>query len=141
MFFLSSVNMKVFSMEGTRQERITHPCVCTGSSFRLHPEHEHHNKPGSHQPRHHLIFCAISRIFMFRLMYPLQAVLLNHISEVQLFSESLTSFFFFLRFQSERESGDRNFAIGYYLKEKKVGLSCLLYFEDCGVLFFFFCGL
>lgn len=24
------------------------------------------------------------------------------------------------RFQSERESGDRNFAIGYYLKEKKV---------------------
>lgn len=23
-------------------------------------------------------------------------------------------------FQSERESGDRNFAIGYYLKEKKV---------------------
>ena len=24
-------------------------------------------------------------------------------------------------FQSERESGDRNFAIGYYLKEKKVG--------------------
>lgn len=27
---------------------------------------------------------------------------------------------FFFRFQSERESGDRNFAIGYYLKEKKV---------------------
>uniref|UniRef100_A0AAY4E764 glutaminase n=1 Tax=Denticeps clupeoides TaxID=299321 RepID=A0AAY4E764_9TELE len=27
-----------------------------------------------------------------------------------------------LRFQSERESGDRNFAIGYYMKEKKVGL-------------------
>lgn len=26
------------------------------------------------------------------------------------------------RFQSERESGDRNFAIGYYLKEKKVSL-------------------
>lgn len=26
----------------------------------------------------------------------------------------------FDRFQSERESGDRNFAIGYYLKEKKV---------------------
>lgn len=25
-----------------------------------------------------------------------------------------------VRFQSERESGDRNFAIGYYLKEKKV---------------------
>lgn len=35
------------------------------------------------------------------------------------------------RFQSERESGDRNFAIGYYLKEKKVGLLCLLYFEEC----------
>uniref|UniRef100_A0A663DPH1 glutaminase n=1 Tax=Aquila chrysaetos chrysaetos TaxID=223781 RepID=A0A663DPH1_AQUCH len=34
-------------------------------------------------------------------------------------------------FQSERESGDRNFAIGYYLKEKKVDLFCLLYFEDC----------
>lgn len=28
----------------------------------------------------------------------------------------------FGRFQSERESGDRNFAIGYYLKEKKVRL-------------------
>lgn len=28
--------------------------------------------------------------------------------------------FFSFRFQSERESGDRNFAIGYYLKEKKV---------------------
>lgn len=28
--------------------------------------------------------------------------------------------FFSSRFQSERESGDRNFAIGYYLKEKKV---------------------
>lgn len=27
------------------------------------------------------------------------------------------------RFQSERESGDRNFAIGYYLKEKKVSIS------------------
>lgn len=27
-----------------------------------------------------------------------------------------------LSFQSERESGDRNFAIGYYLKEKKVRL-------------------
>lgn len=24
------------------------------------------------------------------------------------------------RFQSEKETGDRNFAIGYYLKEKKV---------------------
>uniref|UniRef100_A0A8V5FP63 glutaminase n=1 Tax=Melopsittacus undulatus TaxID=13146 RepID=A0A8V5FP63_MELUD len=34
-------------------------------------------------------------------------------------------------FQSERESGDRNFAIGYYLKEKKVDLFCSLYFEDC----------
>lgn len=32
-----------------------------------------------------------------------------------------------LRFQSERESGDRNFAIGYYLKEKKVSTSfCIL---------------
>uniref|UniRef100_A0A8C0B782 glutaminase n=1 Tax=Buteo japonicus TaxID=224669 RepID=A0A8C0B782_9AVES len=39
--------------------------------------------------------------------------------------------FFILRFQSERESGDRNFAIGYYLKEKKVDLFCLLYFEGC----------
>lgn len=29
---------------------------------------------------------------------------------------------FCVRFQSERESGDRNFAIGYYLKEKKVSL-------------------
>uniref|UniRef100_A0A8C7SV16 glutaminase n=1 Tax=Oncorhynchus mykiss TaxID=8022 RepID=A0A8C7SV16_ONCMY len=27
-------------------------------------------------------------------------------------------------FQSERESGDRNFAIGYYLKEKKVRILC-----------------
>uniref|UniRef100_A0A8C9MKE6 glutaminase n=1 Tax=Serinus canaria TaxID=9135 RepID=A0A8C9MKE6_SERCA len=39
------------------------------------------------------------------------------------FLESLTCclvfFFFSFRFQSERESGDRNFAIGYYLKEKK----------------------
>uniref|UniRef100_A0A3B5MFN0 glutaminase n=1 Tax=Xiphophorus couchianus TaxID=32473 RepID=A0A3B5MFN0_9TELE len=29
-------------------------------------------------------------------------------------------------FQSERESGDRNFAIGYYLKEKKVRLTVVL---------------
>lgn len=27
------------------------------------------------------------------------------------------------RFQSEKETGDRNFAIGYYLKEKKVRCS------------------
>ncbi len=32
------------------------------------------------------------------------------------------------RFQSERESGDRNFAIGYYLKEKKVSISGSLWF-------------
>uniref|UniRef100_A0A665W6H0 glutaminase n=1 Tax=Echeneis naucrates TaxID=173247 RepID=A0A665W6H0_ECHNA len=31
-------------------------------------------------------------------------------------------FFLCVQFQSERESGDRNFAIGYYLKEKKVWL-------------------
>uniref|UniRef100_A0AAR2LLK2 glutaminase n=1 Tax=Pygocentrus nattereri TaxID=42514 RepID=A0AAR2LLK2_PYGNA len=31
-------------------------------------------------------------------------------------------------FQSERESGDRNFAIGYYLKEKKVSVSTLIYY-------------
>lgn len=36
-------------------------------------------------------------------------------------------FVFSLRFQSERESGDRNFAIGYYLKEKKVSSRTLLY--------------
>lgn len=50
----------------------------------------------------------------------------------------LVLFFFFLpfRFQSERESGDRNFAIGYYLKEKKVNLFfSYVYFED-GVLGF-----
>uniref|UniRef100_A0A8C3VEB7 glutaminase n=1 Tax=Catharus ustulatus TaxID=91951 RepID=A0A8C3VEB7_CATUS len=36
--------------------------------------------------------------------------------------DMLPCLFFFssFRFQSERESGDRNFAIGYYLKEKKV---------------------
>lgn len=39
------------------------------------------------------------------------------------FTEKL--FFFSSRFQSERESGDRNFAIGYYLKEKKVFKFCL----------------
>lgn len=46
-------------------------------------------------------------------------------------------FFFFFRFQSERESGDRNFAIGYYLKEKKVNiffLKCILRMV-CWVLF------
>uniref|UniRef100_A0A8C0H4Q8 glutaminase n=1 Tax=Chelonoidis abingdonii TaxID=106734 RepID=A0A8C0H4Q8_CHEAB len=37
---------------------------------------------------------------------------------VSLQSKYLKTFFLF-RFQSERESGDRNFAIGYYLKEKK----------------------
>lgn len=30
------------------------------------------------------------------------------------------SLLFFFRFQSEKETGDRNFAIGYYMKEKKV---------------------
>lgn len=30
-------------------------------------------------------------------------------------------------FQSERETGDRNFAIGYYLKEKKVRLLFLVF--------------
>lgn len=35
--------------------------------------------------------------------------------------------FFSSRFQSERESGDRNFAIGYYLKEKKVFEFCLFF--------------
>lgn len=40
-------------------------------------------------------------------------------------------------FQSERESGDRNFAIGYYLKEKKVKVveidqySCFYRRTDC----------
>lgn len=29
-------------------------------------------------------------------------------------------FWYFCSFQSERETGDRNYAIGYYLKEKKV---------------------
>lgn len=32
----------------------------------------------------------------------------------------LIAAFFIHRFQSEKETGDRNFAIGYYLKEKKV---------------------
>ena len=36
-------------------------------------------------------------------------------------------FFFSSRFQSERESGDRNFAIGYYLKEKKVSEFCFFF--------------
>ena len=36
--------------------------------------------------------------------------------------------FFSSRFQSERESGDRNFAIGYYLKEKKVFECCFYFF-------------
>lgn len=35
-------------------------------------------------------------------------------------SRPVTGVCLFDRFQSERESGDRNFAIGYYLKEKKV---------------------
>ena len=35
--------------------------------------------------------------------------------------------FFSSRFQSERESGDRNFAIGYYLKEKKVSEFCFFF--------------
>lgn len=34
----------------------------------------------------------------------------------------------FDRFQSERESGDRNFAIGYYLKEKKVWIRLINFF-------------
>lgn len=32
-----------------------------------------------------------------------------------------------LRFQSEKETGDRNFAIGYYMKEKKVSDRMLKY--------------
>lgn len=32
-----------------------------------------------------------------------------------------------LRFQSEKETGDRNFAIGYYMKEKKVSYSTFSY--------------
>uniref|UniRef100_A0AAR2LZR4 glutaminase n=1 Tax=Pygocentrus nattereri TaxID=42514 RepID=A0AAR2LZR4_PYGNA len=36
-------------------------------------------------------------------------------------------------FQSERESGDRNFAIGYYLKEKKVSVSTLIYYTTVGL--------
>lgn len=51
-------------------------------------------------------------------------------SIIGLHHASLIACCFVSRFQSERESGDRNFAIGYYLKEKKVGLFCLLYFED-----------
>lgn len=31
-------------------------------------------------------------------------------------------------FQSEKETGDRNYAIGYYLKEKKVSLRAVLVF-------------
>lgn len=65
-------------------------------------------------------------------MYPLHGILLNYIihpesSDFFGFLGSLTCclvlfFFFSFRFQSERESGDRNFAIGYYLKEKKVNI-------------------
>lgn len=33
---------------------------------------------------------------------------------------SSTKFSVCFRFQSEKETGDRNYAIGYYLKEKKV---------------------
>ncbi len=40
------------------------------------------------------------------------------------------------RFQSERESGDRNFAIGYYLKEKKVSISGSLWFIAPNHLYF-----
>lgn len=65
-------------------------------------------------------------------MYPLHGILLNYIihpesSDFFEFLGSLTCclvlfFFSSFRFQSERESGDRNFAIGYYLKEKKVNI-------------------
>lgn len=36
-------------------------------------------------------------------------------------------------FQSERETGDRNYAIGYYLKEKKV---CVFIFVSDSLFFF-----
>lgn len=51
------------------------------------------------------------------------------------------------RFQSEKETGDRNFAIGYYLKEKKVCCSncnCFssfcLYYSTKELLFVFVCS-
>lgn len=37
-------------------------------------------------------------------------------------SVNCSGVFFIHRFQSEKETGDRNFAIGYYLKEKKVSM-------------------
>lgn len=40
----------------------------------------------------------------------------------------------FDRFQSERESGDRNFAIGYYLKEKKVWLTECYFHMSCAFI-------
>uniref|UniRef100_A0A671SKP5 glutaminase n=1 Tax=Sinocyclocheilus anshuiensis TaxID=1608454 RepID=A0A671SKP5_9TELE len=53
---------------------------------------------------------------------------------------SLLKYFLVVRFQSERLSGDRNFAIGYYLKEKKCFpegtdmISILdLYFQLCSI--------
>lgn len=87
---------------------------------------------------------------MFRSDVPFNGILLNYIMQLEFsdfwgFFDSLTCclvflfsiFFFFFRFQSERESGDRNFAIGYYLKEKKVNiffLKCILRMV-CWVLF------
>lgn len=71
-------------------------------------------------------------------MDPLHGILLNYFihlefSDFGVFLESLTHclvffLFFSFRFQSERESGDRNFAIGYYLKEKKVNVFFLSVF-------------
>uniref|UniRef100_A0A8C0H016 glutaminase n=1 Tax=Chelonoidis abingdonii TaxID=106734 RepID=A0A8C0H016_CHEAB len=46
------------------------------------------------------------------------AIVVTSLIKVKHFWDYLKTFFLF-RFQSERESGDRNFAIGYYLKEKK----------------------
>lgn len=55
------------------------------------------------------------RSVFFILHLHIQIKLQNHT-----FTENKANVAFSSRFQSERESGDRNFAIGYYLKEKKV---------------------
>lgn len=90
-------------------------------------------------------FVLVVECLYSAVMHPLHTELLNYIMCLQhsAFFESwaccvmfFKKCFFILRFQSERESGDRNFAIGYYLKEKKVDLFCLLYFGDCVVGFF-----
>lgn len=80
-----------------------------------------------------MAICSVNRMFVLRsnVSFMCSFIELCHASLNFNTSESLISLLllFISRFQSERESGDRNFAIGYYLKEKKVDLFCLLYFE------------